>query len=598
MRIPLLHFIISFCFPISIFAQFDWQHTNGPEGGRVLSFYTNDDYTFYSDEYNVYRTADGSHWEIVAQEYLWPVSGYNSTLVAQGFEYDDFNYFVQRNLLVSYDDGVTWIKRNFPQGKSSTSHLAMCSHGLYISDGANHILYRSQDDGQTWDALTPPTQYGYELTVFEERLYLSNLSHLWRSDTNGNNWDSIGLPLATQEYIRDNIFAYQQHIIVPTSKNVWHSHDEGQTWSITPGMELVSFQNFARVGTTVYALGGSDIIFRTNDFGITWDTIFNENYDYELYCIGNIDDKVFLGSWEHGMYRWDVVTQSLVLSNSGLYSSPSQDIEVTDDNVWAVNANGVFRFDRQQQLWDTVPALTLPVDGPHYHNLSVGSNGLMALFEDYTTFFYLSQNYGQTWDSIPLPTGWPFFTYVDDGILIDGVLFAGQFTGEVYRSADLGQTWQSTPFPAPVFLPEGNIDIVKHNGNMVTFKNSLIVSSADKGITWDTLTDFNAWVLGVYSAGDRLFALVNTQISSTYSRVAIYTSTDGTIWKYANDGIPDFWGGSPENIYNFFGHEGTYFYYDPAFGFFASTDTCKTWAPVEQRGHSKTAYDRFHILSW
>ena len=58
-------------------AQFDWEHTNGPEGGASFSVFSNEDFAFYPGRYFLYRTSNGTNWEKINEGTLWPISETN-----------------------------------------------------------------------------------------------------------------------------------------------------------------------------------------------------------------------------------------------------------------------------------------------------------------------------------------------------------------------------------------------------------------------------------------------------------------------------------------------------------------------------------------
>ena len=143
--IPFL--VAGFCPPL--FTQINWQTTDGPEGGATWYIYHNDQYAFCPDEYNFYRTADGLNWEQLPYGNLWPIACSPSTLAAlQGY---GFGYTLPKpRFVVSHDNGLTWAEGTLPPTKyGGFSSIAVCSHGIYVPDGSQNSIYRSQDDGMT-----------------------------------------------------------------------------------------------------------------------------------------------------------------------------------------------------------------------------------------------------------------------------------------------------------------------------------------------------------------------------------------------------------------------------------------------------------------
>jgi len=66
------------------------------------------------------------------------------------------------------------------------------------------------------------------------------------------------------------LLASGPHILISTGKNLWHSHDNGQTWTAqnTPG--LFKYESFVQVGNDIFGHGGSTGLAKSEDFGVTW----------------------------------------------------------------------------------------------------------------------------------------------------------------------------------------------------------------------------------------------------------------------------------------------------------------------------------------
>ena len=98
----------------TLFAQLNWQHTYGPEGGSVLYLYQNKEFAFCPDEFYLYRTRDGANWQRLNMPNLWPIATAGAKVVAvQGY---GFGITPKPRLAVSYDNGDTWIEGALPTG--------------------------------------------------------------------------------------------------------------------------------------------------------------------------------------------------------------------------------------------------------------------------------------------------------------------------------------------------------------------------------------------------------------------------------------------------------------------------------------------------
>ncbi|MCE7925731.1 MAG: T9SS C-terminal target domain-containing protein [Haliscomenobacteraceae bacterium CHB4] len=567
----LLAFLAAGCF-FPADAQFNWEHTGGPNGGSLSSIWSNDDFAFYADEFFLYRTSDGIIWEKFPENSIWPLATHGGILVGQFYPDNSLAYNLPTILKISYDNGETWNEISKPP-VSFISRIAICSHGIYVPQGAQHIIHRSQDEGVTWDTMTPPFQYGYDVWAFDDRLYSSNLTQIWRTDTNGENWTSVTPPLASGEYIR-GLFAHGQHVIVATEENLWHSHDDGQTWGShsTPWPHF--YEEFTLVGNDVFGTGGTTGIAKSTDFGVTWQELPVPPYNLSIFDLATAGGKALAITYSKGVFRWEESEQALIESNNGLGSAVVAALADGGNKIWAGTGNGVFAYDKQQQTWTTNSPLPLP--SYYYEIVAANDDGLVCAAQTYREYIYLSKDGGLSWDSIyPSQDPWSF-GYIEGIKVLDDVIFVDIEFGKTYRSGDLGQTWH---------LVADNVhNIVKFNDLFIgcNWQNQILASS-DKGITWNVLTDFTIGdIVQLFVADDRLFLSAYVQ-SPDFWRNLIYTSLDGIDWKYAHDGLPDgFYGFDPDTYErtDFFGYEGKYYLFKTSLGFYASIDSCKTWLPV------------------
>jgi hypothetical protein len=159
-------------FKSNIFSQINWQATNGPKGGTFWSIYDDGQYAFAPDEYNFFRTDDGLNWEQLPYGNIWPLAT-SPTKLAGGKGYG-YNYGPSSDIkfVVSYDHGSTWIEGTMPPTTNSYfTSIAVCSHGVYVPDAPSGNVFRTQDDGLTWDSIPAPGLYCYDVWAFEDRLY-------------------------------------------------------------------------------------------------------------------------------------------------------------------------------------------------------------------------------------------------------------------------------------------------------------------------------------------------------------------------------------------------------------------------------------------
>ncbi len=569
-------------------SQFNWEHTGGPNGGSLSRIYSNSEYAFYADKYYFYRTADGMTWEQLPEAGIGPLATNGSNLAAKSLS----NHFPAPGsvkFIISHDNGTTWTEANMPPGSEYFSEIVWCSHGIYIPKGQEGFIYRSTDEGQTWDTIFPPFQYGYYLWKFDDRLYSVSSSNLWRTDANGENWASIPVPLDTNEYIK-TIFASDQNLLVSTQKKIWHSHDDGQTWSNQGKPWDENFESFQLVGDTLYVAGSGNLA-RSADFGITWEgLILDNNYHFYLEYLATAGGHLLGSTYSKGVLRWDDASGSLVDANDGLASAAIISLKAGGSKLWASAGTGLYEYDPIQETWSTDSPL--PIPELYYAYLSANDEGYICTAEWFSDHFFLSTDFGQSWDTIYPESDFWGKLYIDRLYLFQNVIIIlDDFFYYVWRSEDLGASWQLVADYNSDFW-----DIVNFNGKLLANSLDKIFVSSDFGKTWEELTEFPyGYIYRLLAMDERLFASVGISINGQYHR-RLYTSTDGINWTYAHDGLPEIeFYVDPTLDYLtpvFYNHQGTPILSAPSFGYFTSLDSCKTWLPVgPSLGSTVTFFD-------
>ena len=576
MKQSALLLVFAFLILPTLSAQFNWQHTAGPNGGSQWNIWYNDNYAFYTDEYFLYRTGDGLTWEKLPESAIWPMATHGSDLVAQCYEGNSFAYTQPVEIKVSHDDGETWVVGTLPPGQSYVTKLAYCKHGIYTANPSEKIIYRSQDEALTWDTVSLPIQYAVELWAFAERLYVSDYKQVWRTDSNGENWEIVSPPFSADEHLL-GLLASGPHILISTGKNLWHSHDNGQTWTAqnTPG--LFKYESFVQVGNDIFGHGGSTGLAKSEDFGVTWTNLPTAPVYLTVSSLATAGGKLLTTSYNQGVFRWEEASQSFQYANNGLHSAIVTGLAQSENFIWANTPNGVFRYDKIQQLWDSIPSVSNSC--LEFKMLVSNDSDIVCIVHQSKDYVYYSKDNGVNWDSIYPPQD-PFGPMEDVmGIKVfDHNIFIRPGYQHWIRSTDFGQSWDTLPPEIDGFIKFNNLYVgANYDGNHYI--------STDQGLTWDIQPNqLPGSFGGFFVADDLLFAPIWPQNSINWvSR--LYASSDGITWKYANDGLPTllYNYNAEHNTYaDFFGYQGKYFLYHSGLGFFASLDSARTWVPVER----------------
>lgn len=573
--IPSLIFpITAFLFPLSVSAQLFWESADGPEGGATWDFWHNDEYAFYPDQYNFFRTSDGLNWEKIPINNLWPIATSGSKVAAlQGF---GFNYRLAPDSLhfqVSNDNGATWLEGGLPPTlySGAFTSIAIADSTIFVPDPYAGLIFKTDDDGLTWDTIAPPGQYCYDLWSFEGKLYAAWSDKFWRWNATDLNWSLVSPAFDAQDS-PITMFVSGQILLFATEYHLWGSNDGGVTWKKTSMPYNSDPNRFVQIGSRIYKQAGTTDLAFTENGGQTWTSV-PLSTDYDALEIGKAGGFLLASTYNKGIFRLNEATNQLVPSNHGLLSASVYDLEADSAKLWAACGNGVFAFDIPAQTWTQMP---LPLTEDYYNVIVANGNGKVAVSEEYRQKVSISNDGGVTWSSVAPFTAAGFWPINIFGLywLGDNLFAYDDSYKFCVRSTDGGTTWVNS----------GNFfDPVYFNGKFYgkQFLGGLSFTT-DLGITWqeDSNCPFSG-VIKVYATDDRLFVWTNEQ-----NGAHLYYSEDGITWKYANDGLPDFlvW-----DTFQFIENgriwhkNDKYYLFEEVFGFYISLDSCKTWLKLDYR---------------
>lgn len=140
-------------------------------------------------------------------------------------------------LYFSQDGGETWTPIGFA-GSNITSML-LRSDGLYVVvHGNNAGLYRTRDDGASWQMLNWPAEPGVEVTQLagNDQVLLATIPGrgLWLSQDAGLTW--VQAPALPQDATFDTIWADPRMpnrvFAARSDAGLWMSEDNGSTWRL------------------------------------------------------------------------------------------------------------------------------------------------------------------------------------------------------------------------------------------------------------------------------------------------------------------------------------------------------------------------------
>jgi len=353
---------------------------------------------------------------------------------------------------------ATWtsLRQLFPNQDAGITDLHATGSYLYALCGSG--LYRTSDDGQTWQTLhVDSTFYPSGLMYCQDSIILVSgyPQKLYVSTNSGVLFQEISSNISDSAWFFHDIAMVGQCILLLSSKNVGYfntvsiSNDFGQTWSkpVTdinpPGNWSDLWYNRIRVlSDGIYALGANSI-YRSQDNGLNWSKLL---YTGKPINSGATDlikfgDTILVSTDFYGMYA-----------------------SFDDGNTYSATSNGLPLAELRTQ---------------EYLNTNSGRLVIASLLG-----VFASENRGNSY--FDFNNGIRSITVTDLSYHANQ-LVAGTAQQGVYFSTDMGNSWTNRSAGLENFNQFNNVLALTSCGNRVIAgtNNGLFVSD-DNGNSWNS----------------------------------------------------------------------------------------------------------------
>ena len=544
------------CLAHSIFAQFNWEHTGGPEGiGKCETFY-NSNFAFVYDDFQLYRTDDGQSWKVINSAANGQVVVTEHMISFYSEQNNGIGQPKEIQFQLSNDNGDTWYSAPVPQDAySNNNEVFHCTHGIYFKAGGK--LYRSQTGGQSWKQVSYDGNTFSTLFSSNDKIFGRNDNKIFEFNPQSGRWVfAWNTPVETE---LQAIFIKGSNIIFKSQFRYYSSLNNGNDWayfitSSDPDGHLIEKDN------KVYFQSQNSLRF-TEDGGQSWTSI-PLNLTYQNFSI--IKDKFLLFSSKVGCVLFDDSSNSYFPANQGLQSSSIWSLWSGNNQILAMLSSdtSLHKYDVNYGHWspsETPPdiyasfALSISATGNILYDNATGSNILF------------SNDFGISWDTLNLPLS--SYNNINNHFWIDDLIYLDGASSQ-FISKDFGLTWT----PVSKRLKSGvifrdQIWAADHSGKLVV--------SFDNAVSWvEAETEWEN-IISLHVADDRIFVI------DFENHTVLYSSEDGISWEYSGDGIslaPSSIGILSEK--KFSKHNGIYYFQGPATRLYYSIDNCSSWERV------------------
>ena len=260
---------------------------------------------------------------------IFSITAKGSNLFAAGRS-QDLTY-VDGQIYMSTNYGTSWTYLN-----QNGAKVASDNNYLYFgksSDNSGGSIYRSSDNGSTWNFIGLPQQCIRSLAVNGNYLFAgsticsqTNTRATWVSTDFGANWSAkLGGHIAFSFAINgNNVFA--------GATGVYKSTDSGVTWTLSLPA-IIYIYSLAVNGNNVFAGELNNGVYKSTDNGATWtQTSLNNQYVRSLAISGN---NIFAGTGQNGVYVSNDNGINWIQRNEGLPNAPIPALFILNNYIYA-----------------------------------------------------------------------------------------------------------------------------------------------------------------------------------------------------------------------------------------------------------------------
>jgi len=412
-----------------------------------------------------------------------------------------------------------WERLAGPYGGRILAMTEAVDGALYAAHNGG-ILYRSTDNGDSWDMATTTLQVmgvpGILATAPDGMLLAANYSDLYRS-TDGETWERTNFTKNPTTIA----FSDNGDLLIGGRGGVYRSSDDGDSFSTfepAPGSDR-QFKVTVTGNGSWLAGAYRESVYRSTDEGTSWNDVGASLPNNEVYSLSTIDGStVFVGlnnttyfttdlgeSWEQvsGLQGVNVyavhrlsATRLAAESSGGLYFSTDDGrgwsrtaADVIDRALLALyqtSSGQVFaasdgRLLRSTDLGDSWQRSDEGLFVSWYKDiLALGSDSYLAV----ASGAYLSTDAGQSWtfaDTAYMPFP-PSATLLAD----DGTIYIATGDCNLRRSTDGGRSWTERLGPDDGY--QINSLTETDDGLLASIINSDVFLSTDRGESWERLS--------------------------------------------------------------------------------------------------------------
>ncbi|MCL6099681.1 MAG: T9SS type A sorting domain-containing protein [Bacteroidetes bacterium] len=168
---------------------------------------------------------------------------------------------------------MTWAAANNGLVENSVRDMAMDGNKLFVLMNNDNGIYRTTDDGTTWQLMSNglKTFKGFTfITKYNGQLFAGGLNGFYQTPTTSSNWVKSTLNQTVSYLFVDNKNYCAGGVDNFDETLVYYSNDSGTTWNSSRVMAFGFVNNFHKTGTRLLAGHQSSGVLISDDGGKSW----------------------------------------------------------------------------------------------------------------------------------------------------------------------------------------------------------------------------------------------------------------------------------------------------------------------------------------
>ncbi len=265
--------------------------------------------------------------------------------------------------------GEHWSQEDY--GMINITIPALKTDGNCIFSGTyGNGIFISTDNGLSWNKKSEGLTNYFVKTIDKlgSQVYVgTEHGDIYLSSNNGMTWQSANTGTPSYNSINDISIKDSSVVFATTTQNLLYSSNSGSTWEYrSNGITASFFYYLAQCRQNIFVIGSYGGIFKSTDEGLNWTHIELSSglFEYNINCLAVMDTIIFAGSAHSGVYRsfdfgttWDQIAnlpgsnniRKIVVSGSNLFAFTLEGaiyISYDKGETWILVSDGLSSYNK------------------------------------------------------------------------------------------------------------------------------------------------------------------------------------------------------------------------------------------------------------